>query len=286
MNNNLSILVNSCDAYEDCWEPFFRLFTHYWPGCKYPIILNTETKIFQLPGLDIRVFNSGLIHGHTPQWGHRMRECLQNIESDVILYLQEDFFLNNYVDAALINEFSDYIRNMSWTHEFTMHIGLCPMSSHGPFHLTEHPLLWEVDRSAHYRFSLLPGLWNRKDLLSYLRPEDTGWSLEETSHIRARRTAKRILTVNRHEFTLAGRQIYPFYPSGIIRGKWLREAVEVLFAREHIDVDFSIRGFYSEISSTSTINSSNTFLRIKKKFERIKANFKNKINESIDRFRG
>ena len=42
--NSVSILINSCDAYEDIWEPFFRCFSENWPDCPYPIYLNTETK--------------------------------------------------------------------------------------------------------------------------------------------------------------------------------------------------------------------------------------------------
>lgn len=28
---NYSILVNTCDKFEDCWNPFFKLLSIYWP---------------------------------------------------------------------------------------------------------------------------------------------------------------------------------------------------------------------------------------------------------------
>lgn len=43
--NNLTIIVNSCDKYEDAWNPFFKLMEIHWPKSdKYQIILNTENK--------------------------------------------------------------------------------------------------------------------------------------------------------------------------------------------------------------------------------------------------
>ena len=47
MTNNV-IIINTCDAYNDVWELFFKAFDEYWPRCEYPIILNTE-KIKNLP---------------------------------------------------------------------------------------------------------------------------------------------------------------------------------------------------------------------------------------------
>ena len=42
---NLTIIVNTCDKYEDAWNPFFRLMEINWPESEnYKIILNTENK--------------------------------------------------------------------------------------------------------------------------------------------------------------------------------------------------------------------------------------------------
>ena len=44
MKKECSILVTSCDKYEDAWKPFFSLLNIMWPTCPYRIYLNTETK--------------------------------------------------------------------------------------------------------------------------------------------------------------------------------------------------------------------------------------------------
>ena len=55
----LAILVNSCDKYEDAWDPFFKLLKIQWPDCPYRIYLNTEFKNYVCDCFDVEVINSG-----------------------------------------------------------------------------------------------------------------------------------------------------------------------------------------------------------------------------------
>jgi len=41
-----TILVNSCDKYEDAWYPLFKIMKAEWKDRKWPIVLNTESKTF------------------------------------------------------------------------------------------------------------------------------------------------------------------------------------------------------------------------------------------------
>jgi len=286
MKFNITIIVSSCDAYSDCWDPFFKLLVLYWPNISAQVVLVTDEKDYQCSYMDVKVFRAAVGQGGRRQtWGWNLMRCLESLNTDVILYLQEDFFLTAPVDEDMIKEFAGYISKMSWTHQSTMHIGLCARSSHGPFHLTEYPLLWEVDRNARYRFSLQPGLWKREALLKYLKPSDTAWNFEETSHLRARRTPDRILTINRHVFNLDSKQIYPFDPhGGIVRGKWVRNSVVDLFQKHEIKVDFCRRGFFDEVPVKELLQL--TFLRrIGSSVKRRSILFQDRINEVIDSFR-
>ena len=54
-SDRYTIVVSSCDAYSDLWEPFFKVLKAEWKGLdKIPIVLNTESKSFSYDGLDIR----------------------------------------------------------------------------------------------------------------------------------------------------------------------------------------------------------------------------------------
>lgn len=39
-----TMVVNSCDSYDDTWDLFFRLLSINWPNCDIPITINTESK--------------------------------------------------------------------------------------------------------------------------------------------------------------------------------------------------------------------------------------------------
>ena len=57
-SKDLTIFVNTSDNFEDCWEPFFKLFKLYWPDCPYPIVLSLWFNHF-----------SGSIYGLMWDWG-------------------------------------------------------------------------------------------------------------------------------------------------------------------------------------------------------------------------
>ncbi|MFQ3550341.1 MAG: hypothetical protein SNJ70_11395 [Armatimonadota bacterium] len=279
LSDNFAILVNSTDSFDYCWEPFFKLFDKYWPDCKLPIYLNTETKNFSYQNLDIKC--TKVAEKYTgngkPPWGWCLIECLKSIDADVILYLQEDYFLNDYVDIEQLEDFVGIIKNRKWSSQDCSHIGLSFYGSHNPYHITEFPLLWEIDRYAKYRICLQAGLWKKNTLLSYLKPNDTGWTFETLGSNRTRND--RLLTINRQIFNPEGRNIVPYEHTGIIKGRWNKKAVLNLFAENNISIDYSIRGFTDDpIVKKPRKNTKTRVYNLKYRILR-------KLNEDIETFR-
>lgn len=241
MSKDYTILVNSTDSFEDCWQPFFKLLAHYWPNCQQQIVLNTETKDFHYDGLNIRASKTGAhFAGRKSAWGECMAKCLDSIDTDIILYFQEDYFLNGPVDVSQIEEFVGFMQ-----HNGTTCIGLTHFHSPGPYHLSEHPLLWDVDRCAKYRISLQASLWNRHKMLQHMKKNESPWEFEVKGSLRARQIDDSILVVNKQVFGESRKHICPYIGTGIIRGKWNRDAVEGLFQEHDIPTDFTLRGFYA-----------------------------------------
>lgn len=239
MNQNYTILVNSTDSYKDCWLPFFKLFSKFWPGCKQKIILNTEKKGFCYPGLDIqcsKVCNNS--SSCNLAWGECLIRCLEIIPTEVILYLQEDYFFNAPVKTEKINKFVEIMlkKNISI-------IRLFEGKNSGPWHRTDNPLLWEVDQKSKYRLSLQAGLWKKNSFKYYLRKNETPWQFEKWGSERAHRVEDSIFGVNRDLFNNKKGQIISYEPTGIVRGKWNKKAVFDLFKQNNIEIDFKRRGF-------------------------------------------
>ena len=94
--NKCSILVTSCDAYDDAWEPFFTLLKIMWPECKLPIYLNTESKSFDFDDWNITALHPQALFdkkGQPISWSRRLTDAVRQIESDYILF----FLLFSYV---------------------------------------------------------------------------------------------------------------------------------------------------------------------------------------------
>lgn len=237
---DLTIMVNSTDSYADCWEPFFTLFAAAWPDCPYEIVLNTERGSWSQPGLRVRA--SGTWPDTTqprPTWGESVERCLRGIASPVILYLQEDYFLNGPVDVAAIERFARIMID-----ESRPHILLRALDGSRYEPLPEHPDLWRLPARSPYLVSLQAGLWLRSTLLELLEPRESPWQFERFGTIRARRAGMEFLCPDLSTTEWAGRPIVPYEPTGIVRGKWWAPAVVDLFAEHGLTVDFSRRGFY------------------------------------------
>ena len=242
---DLTILVNSSDGFEDCWSPFFTLFEKYWPDCACPVVLNTETKDASFPGLALQASRVALGESRRLTWSECLARCLDRIHTPYVLYLQEDFFLEAPVQTALIESFLNTLRSGR-----ADVIRLMECGGSGPWHPTEDPLLWRVDQNAVYRIALQAALWRKSTLRSHLRMHESPWQLEVFGSARARRLKDQVLCVNRDRFHGPGLEVFPYGPTGVVKGRWERHIVEPLFAQHGIDMDFSVRGFYQAGAAT------------------------------------
>lgn len=236
-DNDFVIFVNSCDKFSDCWSPFFLLFSKNSPQkILAPIYLNTEYLDFTLPELDIRPLKNG-DKGRT--WSESLIYALTSINAPLILYLQEDYFVNEPVNWDQIMRYVDYMR----ANEDIKHIGLTHFGSEPPFSEYENELVL-ISQESRYRIATQAGLWRRETLLKYLRPDESGWMFEIFGTKRAAAIKEKFLTVDREYIAKHGK-IFSYKHTGIIKGKWNPEIIED-FQRFDVEVDFAERGFYKK----------------------------------------
>lgn len=236
-HQNITIIVNSSDDFEDCWAPFFKLFTQYWPNCHMKILLNTETINWHYPGLNLQCTQVGVGVGKLT-WSECLIRALALVDTPLVLYLQEDYFIEEPVNVLMLNELVDIMLSDA----NIKHIELSRFGSNGLTYPTSNPNLWTVDHKASYRISTQAGLWRTDTLNSYLEPEENGWMFEIFGTIRARRRDDCFLKVI---YSTEQKSIFTYVHTGIIKGKW-NQAMPNLFAQHGIEVDFEKRGFYKE----------------------------------------
>ena len=234
--NKCTILVNSCDSYEDLWNPFFTLFKKFYPNCPYEIILNTETKHYEHDGLKIKTFG---MHQGEKRWGKRFLDHFYKVGTKYVLIMLDDFFIRDYVKQDVIDRCIELMDED-------------PMISCFQFNTVEdknnvtydkYPIFDLRPKEGLYKLAFQPGVWRVSDLKRYIFPEESPWDIEEYANIRTYVLDNKFLTLKAdaepvfdYGFKLDG--------MGVYRGKWVEHDVRPVFEANGIDVDFSKRGFY------------------------------------------
>ena len=236
-NKICSILITSCDAYEDAWKPFFTLLHIMWPNCRYPVYLNTETKDYNDNVIDVHVLHPLSLFdnkGKAISWSKRLIETVEQINSKYILFMLEDFFLMSPVRSDMVEKSIEYMES----HDKVAIIDYYNEPHNDQIVLDEFSF---TSRTFDYAINAMAALWRKDFLLSILRDENP-WDFEFNATRRWWRTDYKILT-HREEFPpIFDYKIKPALGYGIFQGKWLRKNPE-LFKKYGIEVDFEKRGF-------------------------------------------
>jgi hypothetical protein len=238
--NQPSIVISSCDAYSDCWEPFFKLFSTFWKDCPYPLILLSERKdcsAVNTFGLNVTSFTAAEPDETRIPWANQWVNFLRQYPEDHFFYFQEDYFLEQQVRT-------DYVEK---AHQFTLaedgaHFGLSLFGTRSP--RIPHPRLDWIECPSwrsRYRINLQAGLWKKEAFLAYLRPDESAWGFEHFGALRARFRPDKFFMFNRNFFK--DHPVVPYTGTGIIRGKW-HAKMPSLFAEHGIAIDFDKRGMY------------------------------------------
>ncbi|MGE5361477.1 MAG: hypothetical protein ACM3NQ_20865 [Bacteroidales bacterium] len=242
----ITILVQSTDSFSDCWAPFFTLLRRYWPDCRYPILLNTETRPFSFPGFDVRT--SGILNGRTPRWPTWSESLLMGldlVQTDVVLFMIDDQFICGPVDTAALDAVVERMLARSYTN-----ITVTEHGHHRPASPTDDPWLLEVNPRARYRITTAPALWRKDGLKRYLRSRESAWQFEIFGSRRSWRTPDTFFIANPARVTTGREGIIPYfqtaYDSGIIKGRWQPE-IEPFFREHGIDVDYRERGLFKPL---------------------------------------
>lgn len=237
--SELTIFVNTSDNFEDCWDPFFKLFKSYWPSCPYPIVLNTETKDYSYPGLDINCSKVAEGEQRRLGWSECLIRALDKIHTPYIFYVQEDYFLEAPVKDVVVKKLLDEMRNGK-----ADVIQLQEASQLNRKPGDSQDLILEVSQKAKWRLSLQAAIWKKSILRSQVRVHEDPWQFESYGAFRSRRMKERIYSINGTLFNGLENEVFPYKVTGVIGGKWVGEIVKPLFIAHNINMDFSKRGFY------------------------------------------
>lgn len=241
-NKEYALLINTCDKFEDCWDPFFKLFEIYWPDFNGRIYLNTEKKDYSygnLPIIPLKV--SEYNDGKKLTWSECLKRALGNIKEEIILYLQEDYFLKDIVKNEVVEGLVSLVSSDKDIHC----IHLTDQAVKASKESKKYEGLNIVNLNQRYRVSCQAALWKKKELLKLIRTYESAWNFEEFGSKRStilNQNFYAVKYINEEKLELNKYEIIPYIFTGIVQGRWYEEVVP-LFEKNEIKVDYSKRGF-------------------------------------------
>jgi hypothetical protein len=242
LQERLSVLVSSTDSYDDCWLPFFTLWRHYWPDNPCQIYLAAETKTQAFRDVDIVNYRDTAWADDRPSWSELLNATLERIETRYVLYLQEDYFLCGAVPSAKLSALVHWCEtDNADCLRLTDPFGSGQKHSDVSF---EGMALRPVGKDFGYFASLQAAIWRKSWLQALLDEPMSPWQFERRSTLKAQMMeAKHWYVVGKSDIPQIS-SVFPYFPTGVVKGRWYEPAVVELFQQHGIDVDYSTRGFY------------------------------------------
>jgi hypothetical protein len=207
--SSVAVVVSSCDAFFDAWQPFSAFLKKFWSDCPLGIFLLTNELQVRSPRI------RPIVVGPDRGWSSNLLAALAQIPHSWLLYLQEDYFLTAPVQTAqLARDFREAID--SGAASLCFRARSKPDAGFQP--LNDRFGLVPLDSDGRTRCQVT--LWNKAALESIFRGGETARDLESTGS--ARTHANRILSYQRRENTPI-----PYLMSAISRGLWMPDAIQL-----------------------------------------------------------
>ena len=194
METNITLLINSCDKYEDAWHPFFECLFHFAGELPYPIVLNTEKKQYSTDRYEIRCVNE--LPSRHPTWSKRLLHVLDTVETDYVFFLLEDYFLKDAFDRErleIVRDYMDRHPDVALT-DVGPHWAATPEEA--ARNRAEDSQMEDdfVERNkASFNITCTPGVWRVTALREILRPHEDVWDFEIYSGIRAKKLGWKVV---------------------------------------------------------------------------------------------
>ncbi len=203
-NDDIAIVILSCDKFKVTWKPCIEHFFNAWPDCPYSVYLLNN---FISCG-DQRV--KDLLIGEDLNWSDTLKEGLLKIKQKRIFFIYDDSFIIkfNIEDIKLI--FRIAIENDL----DSVALRRKEFDRGEPF----NEKLYKLNPSTKYRNSLFLNLIKKNLLLNLLKSGENAWQFEKEGNTRNK---------NFDFYSVYATKLITYH-HGIIKGKWLPQTYTYL----------------------------------------------------------
>lgn len=173
MNNmDLSMLVLSCDKYSDLWDDFFNLRERFWPECPFKWYVVTESKDYDRKGVEV------IKCGKDLNWAGRLRKAVQTVNTDYILPILEDNFINAPINNERIINYFSFVKERKVDFLDMSNIFRHKIDNPEKEYYAEHLVI--IPKHLRYGLDTAAAIWNKDYLLEKLGDGDyNAWQFEK-----------------------------------------------------------------------------------------------------------
>lgn len=189
--NEIPIILHSMDSYSKFWNNWFYLFNLH---CKNhgPIIFLSEDKEPDFVG-EVTHIKTG-----KGEWGERLLFALNQIDHDLVFYMQEDFWCvkDFEITEDLILLFETYKMDQLHIKE---NINLLSTE-----HIKDN--LFKFSQNSNYTQNHQFGLWRKEKLVGNILPHENPWTNELEGTKRLNKTKHNVYLLDYHWYVSVARR--------------------------------------------------------------------------------
>lgn len=178
--SNIALLVHSCDRYEFLYQGFEFFFAKHWPmkiACHY--YFATEKITATIKGFQNIKSGNG-------QWSDRLRNLLEQLDEEYIIYFQEDMWLDKQVDAHFFEQLFKLATEQKWQ-QVKLHSTEVYVTKPTQFSIDGFTVAKLDNVGSDYLMSHQVTFWNKQFLIQQLAKDEHPWRNERRGTKRLRK---------------------------------------------------------------------------------------------------
>lgn len=218
MGREISLVIVSCDKYQDLWESFFYFFRKYWSNCKLQIFLITNNLEYK--GRDVVTIQVGEDRSYT----ENLLSAIEQVPSDWILLWLEDCMFSHNLDLAKIDQVLS-------TAVSTSNLGYLKLSNDLPIaYDCPNSFFGKIPKGVKYRSAIGMALYRKDVLKKLLIPGENAWQADKSA-----------VSDDLAEDFYALSPIFfknPLFPyvNTVVKGEWSWAAMKMLRKNEFLEL--------------------------------------------------
>lgn len=164
--------------------------------------------------------NDYIFYKNESSYSKRLQECLNQIDSDMVLYQHEDMFLYDLPNISKINKYANFLKESSYSFIRLSKTGDCILNKN-----KQIESLFEIHQNSPDFFAVQPTIWKTKDFIKFLSfgSDMSIWDLEINSSSLSLKSNISGLLHFENEEKRGGHydsSIWPYVATAIVKGKW------------------------------------------------------------------